>query len=76
MATITIAVAQDAADALSETQRIALERLVGALIEPGTATHDPLAAVLTAIGARAHEAGLTDDDIDAELAAYNMERRR
>ncbi|MBK1839374.1 hypothetical protein JHL17_18350 [Azospirillum sp. YIM B02556] len=36
---------------------------------------DPLSALLDEIGRKAMEEGLTDQDIDAELAAYNAERR-
>jgi hypothetical protein len=37
---------------------------------------DLLAAVLEATAAEARQLGLTDGDIDAELAAYNAERRQ
>jgi hypothetical protein len=36
---------------------------------------DPLAAVLERTSRAAEAAGLTDEAIDAELAAYNAERR-
>jgi hypothetical protein len=36
---------------------------------------DPLAAVLEKTAQVAQASGLTDEDIDAELAAYNAERR-
>jgi hypothetical protein len=41
-----------------------------------SAKDDPLAAVLEATASEARELGLTDEDIDAELAAYNAERRQ
>ena len=41
-----------------------------------TRDDDPLAVVLEATARQAREAGLTDDQIDAELAAYNAERRQ
>lgn len=36
---------------------------------------DPLAAVLERTAQAAQTSGLSDEDIDAELAAYNAERR-
>jgi hypothetical protein len=41
-----------------------------------SAQDDPLAAVLEATAADARKQGLTDEDIDAELTAYNAERRQ
>jgi len=43
-----------------------------ALLHKGT---DKLAAALERTSNKAQEAGLTDDEIDAELAAYNAESR-
>lgn len=76
MKTVTIAVPPATAESMTETQRIALERLVSPLVDPSFAAHDPLASVLLDIALSAHIAGLTEKDIDAELAAYTMERRR
>jgi hypothetical protein len=36
---------------------------------------DPLAALIAEIKAEARENGPTEEEIDAELAAYNAERR-
>ena len=36
---------------------------------------DPLLPVIAALKAEARASGLTDEEIDAELAAYNAERR-
>jgi hypothetical protein len=37
---------------------------------------DPLAATLAVTARAARAAGLADDEVDAELAAYNAERRQ
>lgn len=73
---IEVPVDRAAADALKDAkagERIG--RLVSriALLD---ADEDPLAAVLDRTSRPAQEGGLTDDEIDAELAAYNAERRR
>jgi hypothetical protein len=41
-----------------------------------SAKDDPLAALLEATAQAARDQGLTDEEIDAELAAYNAERRQ
>ena len=48
--------------------------LVDRMVRP-IAGDDPLAAVLAATRRAAREAGLTDAEIDAEIAAYRTERR-
>ena len=53
----------------------AVGRLVSNLLRPSSPETDPLAAVIAEIKAEARAAGLTDEAIDAELAAYNAERR-
>jgi hypothetical protein len=45
------------------------------MVRPGSPETDPLAALIAEMKAEARTAGLTDADIDAELAAYNAERR-
>jgi hypothetical protein len=75
MKTVTVDIASDAATGLNETQSQALRRLLQPMIEIGLESEDPLESVLTASATQAREAGLTDDDIEAELAAYNSERR-
>jgi hypothetical protein len=74
--TIEINVDEAAADALQDDDRRArIGRLVSqvARLYQGP---DPLAAVLERTSRAAQAAGLTDQEIDAELAAYNAERRR
>ena len=72
---VEIAVDALAAEALKDTaRRERVERLVSrvALLYQG---HDELADTLERTSQQAQAAGLSDADIDAELAAYNAERR-
>jgi hypothetical protein len=74
--TIEIPVEPDTAKALADSRRrIAVGRLIDRIVRP-TRGDDPLAAILKATAREAHEAGLTDEEVGAELAAYNAERRR
>ena len=76
VAKIEIPVEAETAAALSDARRReAVGRLVDRMVRP-TRDDDPLAVVLEATARQAREAGLTDDQIDAELAAYNAERRQ
>jgi hypothetical protein len=80
IAKIEISVDSETARALADPHRLeAVGRLVDRMVRP-SAKDDPLAAVLdataTATAADARERGLTDEDIDAELAAYSAERRQ
>ena len=71
---IEIPVQPATAAALSDTRRReAVGRLVDRLVRPGP--DDPLVALLERTAAEAHEAGLTEAEVEAELAAYNAERR-
>ena len=71
---IEIPVEPATAAALSDTRRReAVGRLVDRLVHPGA--DDPLTALLERTAAEAREAGLTEAEIEAELAAYNAERR-
>jgi hypothetical protein len=71
---IEIPVEQATAAALRDRRRLeAVGRLVDRLVRPGS--NDPLAALLSQTAADAGAAGLTEADIDAELAAYNAEAR-
>jgi hypothetical protein len=75
LVTVGIPVEADAAKALKDVDsRESMGRLISrvALLRQG---HDPLAALLSRAAGEARAAGLTDADIDAELAAYNQERR-
>lgn len=40
-----------------------------------SARRDPLVAMMEAAGRKAQAAGLSESDVDAELAAWNAERR-
>ena len=72
---VEIPVEEETARRLSSDSRRAeaVGRLV--MVRPSGA-EDPLAAVLEASARAAQRAGLTDVEIDAELAAWNAERRR
>lgn len=67
---IQIPVSRSAAAALSEeSRREKIGKLVSDLLRPETPDSDPLAALISEIKADARAVGLTDEDIDAELAA-------
>jgi hypothetical protein len=72
---VTIPVAPEAAEALADVRnRAAIGRLVGRVLRPRSGP-SPLAQAVAEMKAEASAAGLTDADVDAELAAYNAERR-
>jgi hypothetical protein len=68
---VTIPVEPEAADARN---REAVGRLVSRVLKPRSGP-SALAQAIAEMKADAMAAGLTDADIDAELAAYNAERR-
>ena len=73
---VTIEVDAGAAAALADARtRAAVGRLVSRVLalQPGPSE---LARAIAAAKAEARAAGLSDAAIDAELAAYNAERRR
>jgi hypothetical protein len=71
---IEIPVEKATAAALSDVRRLeAVGRLIDRLVHPGA--DDPLIALFERTSAEAHKAGLTEDEINAELVAYNAERR-
>jgi hypothetical protein len=71
---IEIPVGEATARALSDPRRLeSVGRLVDRMVRPSA--DDPLAAILETTAAEAHAAGLTQEDIEVELAAYNAERR-
>ena len=71
---IEILVEQATAVALSDTRRReAVGRLVDRLVRPGA--DDPLVTLFERTAAEARDAGLTEAEVEAELAAYNAERR-
>lgn len=74
--TVEIPVEPATARALTDARRrAAVRRLIDRIVRP-TPGDDPLAAVLEATARAAHDAGLTDEEVDAELAAYNTEHRQ
>lgn len=73
--TVELPVDEAAAEALKDADRRAdMGRLVSQVVRLHSSP-DPLAAALERTSNSAQQAGLSDDDIDAELAAYNAERR-
>jgi hypothetical protein len=72
---VTIPVEPEAAAALADARnREAMGRLVSHLLRPRSGP-SPLARAIAELKAEARAAGLSDADIDAELATYNAERR-
>lgn len=73
---VQIPVSPEAAAALKDdARREKMGKLVSDLLRPATPADDPLAALIARIKADGRRDGLTDQEIDAELAAYNAERR-
>ncbi|WP_428376082.1 hypothetical protein [Lichenicoccus sp.] len=71
---IEIPVEEATAAALSDVRRLeAVGRLIDRLVQPGA--DDPLIALFERTAAEAEAAGLTKAEVEAELAAYNAERR-
>ncbi len=72
---VTIPVDPEAAAALADVRnRVAVGRLVSRVLRPH-AGPSALAVAIAEMKADARAAGLTDADVDAELAAYNSECR-
>jgi hypothetical protein len=72
---ITIPVEAQAAAVLADARnRAAVGRLVSRVLRPRSGP-SPLAQAIAELKADARATDLTDQDIDAELAAYNAERR-
>jgi hypothetical protein len=72
---VTIPVEPEAAAALADARnREAVGRLVSRVLRPRSGL-SPLAEAIAELKAEARAAGLTDAEIEAELAAYNAERR-
>jgi hypothetical protein len=75
MIDVTIPVEPDAAAALADTRnREAAGRLISRVFSSRTGP-SPLGEAIAALKAEVRRAGLTDAEIDAELEAYNAERR-
>jgi len=73
---VEIPVTPEAAEALEDlARRERVGKLVSSMLRPQSAADDPLAAVFASIKSAARADGLTDEEIEAELAAYNAERR-
>jgi hypothetical protein len=71
---IEIPVEAATAAALGDARRLeAVGRLVDRLVRPGT--DDPLVALFERTAAEARAVGLTEAEIEAELAAHKAERR-
>jgi hypothetical protein len=72
---VTIPVEPEAAAALADTRnREAVGRLISRVLSSRSGP-TPLAQAIAALKAEVRQAGLTDAEIDAELAAYNAEHR-
>ena len=72
---VTIPVELEAAAALADARnREAVGRLVSRIFRPAFGS-TPLARAIAEIKPGARATGLSDAEIDAELAAYNAERR-
>ena len=73
---VEILVRREVADLLRDKQRAdRVGKLVSEMLRPNSPASDPLAALIAEIKADARAGRLTDEEIDAELAAYNAEHR-
>jgi hypothetical protein len=73
---VEIEVTPRAAAALKDwRRRKRIGEVVSRMVAPRGDADDPLAAVLRETQQAARAAGLTDEDVDCELAAYNAEHR-
>lgn len=76
MVLVQIPVSKQAAEAQGdEATRRKVGKLVSDILRPASPEHDPLAALMAEVKAEAVADGLTAEEIDAELAAYNAEGR-
>ena len=73
--TVNVIIEPEAAAALADARnREAVGRLVSRVLRP-RAGPSPLAHAIAELKAEARAVGLSDANIDAELVAYNAERR-
>lgn len=73
---VEIPVTPEAAEALGDlARRERIGKLISNMLRPQSPGDDPLAALFASIKGAAHADELTDEEIEAELAAYNAERR-
>jgi hypothetical protein len=71
---IEIPVTPEAAEALGDlSRRQRIGRLVSSMLRPEAPDADPLAAVFASTKSTARADGLTDENIEAELAAHKAE---
>ena len=74
---VEIPVTPEAAEALCDPERREIiGKLVSDMLRPQSPGDDPLAVIFASIKKAARADELTDEEIEAELAAYNAERRR
>lgn len=74
---IELEVTEAAAEALSdEARRRRVGEFVSSMVRPTGDDDDPLVRIFRETQKAAEEAGLSAEDVAAELAAYNAERRR
>jgi hypothetical protein len=72
---VTIPIEAEAAAALTDAHnREAVGRLISRMLRPRPGD-DPLKQAIAELKAEVRASGLMDEEIDAELAAYNAERR-
>ncbi len=72
---VTLPVEPEAAAALADTSnREAVGRLISRVFRSRSG-RSPLAQAIAELRAEVQQAGLTEAEIDAEIAAYNAERR-
>jgi hypothetical protein len=73
---VEIPVSREAAEALCDPlRRQRVGELLSRILRPSSPDEDPLAVLIAEIKRGARAGGLSDKEIDAELAAYNAERR-
>jgi hypothetical protein len=73
---VEIPLTPEAAQALGDPERRErIGRRVSRMLRPQSPGDDPLAAIFASIKHAARADGVTDEEIEAELAAYNAERR-
>lgn len=73
---VEIPVTPEAASLLRDAARAErMGRLVSDMLRPVSPETDPLAPLIRELKAEARASGLTEEEIDTELAAYNAERR-
>jgi len=73
---VKLPVSAEAAALLREPERARrVGKLVSDMLRPSAPETDPLAVLIAEVKADARASGLTEAEIDAELAAYNAERR-